>query len=114
MGLLGAPGSKQDLCQTAPWIRCAGVSGVDRSLHRGEGIVGAPEALVGLGELAEELRGIEDARGGLRPAAARVHRSLERCGKAGGVLRPGRCCLLELAFGFEHLCACWHVGRWRR
>src|SRR4051794_10798146 len=63
MGLLGAPGSKQDLCQTAPWIRCAGVSGVDRSLHRGEGIVGVAEALVGLGELAEELRGIEDARG---------------------------------------------------
>jgi hypothetical protein len=25
MGLLGAPGSKQDLCQTAPWIRCAGL-----------------------------------------------------------------------------------------
>ena len=63
MGLLGAPGSKQDLCQTAPWIRCAGVSGVDRSLHRGEGIVGAAEALVGLGELAEELRGIESSAG---------------------------------------------------
>jgi hypothetical protein len=49
MGLLGAPGSKQDLCQTAPGIRCAGVAGVDRGLHRGEGVVGAAEALVGLG-----------------------------------------------------------------
>ena len=110
MRLFGATGSKQDLCQAASGIRCAGVAGVDRGLHRVECVVGAAEALVGLGELAEELGEVEDARCGLRPAAACVHRLLERCGKTDGVLGPARRCLLELAFGLEHL----HKGSARR
>lgn len=52
MCLGGAPCSEQNLCQTTPGIRCAGVPGVDRSLHRRECVVGAVEALVGFGKLA--------------------------------------------------------------
>lgn len=65
-------------------------------------------------ELAEKLGKVEDTRRGLRPAATRFDCLHERGSETCGVLRPGRCCLLELALNLEHHGAGRCVGRRRR